>query len=376
MNTLTAIIWDASKEIFSLDLPVLGSITLRWYGLLFASGFLIGQWIMTRIFRLEQKSLKDIDTLTFYMVAATVIGARLGHCLFYQPDYYLANPIKILYIWEGGLASHGAAFGIIFSIWLYSRNRAGQSFFWVIDRIVIVVALGGCLIRMGNLMNAEIVGKPTDVPWAFSFVNPVHEGLEEEYGAYLYVESIKAAAPVTYQDGMPVHPVRVLVKFKDPDVDPQQAQLFLQTQVLRSLSGKYYQENVLLPELEPSQIVIEAPSEGGKAFSISLLAIPRHPAQLYEALSCLLLFFFLLWLYSRQQERTPEGSLFSIFLIVCFGLRFFYEMLKENQVEFEEQLTLNMGQILSIPLTIGGVILLIYFLRAHRNRQTSGTDKM
>ena len=109
-----------------------------------------------------------MDVITLYMIIGTVVGARLGHTLFYAPDYYLSNPIDILKIWEGGLASHGATVGILFALWLFSR-RQKFDYMWVLDRIVIVVALGGALIRLGNLMNSEIFGRPTDVPWAFIF---------------------------------------------------------------------------------------------------------------------------------------------------------------------------------------------------------------
>jgi prolipoprotein diacylglyceryltransferase len=147
MNILSAIIWDASPDIFSFEIPFIGStLTIRWYGLLFASGFLIGQYIMLKIFKAEGKPEKDIDAMTLYMIVATLVGARLGHCLFYQPDYYLANPIEILKVWEGGLASHGATIGILLGLYLYSRSRPDQSYLWVLDRIVIVVALGGALL--------------------------------------------------------------------------------------------------------------------------------------------------------------------------------------------------------------------------------------
>jgi prolipoprotein diacylglyceryl transferase len=195
------------------------------------------------------------------------LGARLGHCFFYDPEYYLSNPLKILAVWEGGLASHGAAFGILFGLWLYARQKADQSYLWVVDRIVIVVALGGCFIRLGNLMNSEIVGSPTDLPWAFVFHNA---------GSLAPMERL----------------------------------------------------------------------------------VPRHPSQLYESISCLVLFFMLYAIYLKKKAFIPEGRLLGIFLIYVFGLRFFYEFIKENQVAFEEGMTLNMGQLLSIPLVLAGIWLL------------------
>ncbi|MCS6821796.1 MAG: prolipoprotein diacylglyceryl transferase [Microscillaceae bacterium] len=166
---LAYITWDVSPILFSFNIGG-SAFEIRWYGLLFALGFLVGQAIIARIFKIESKPEKDLDTLFIYMIVSTVVGARLGHCIFYDWEYYSARPIEILYVWQGGLASHGAAIGILLALYLYSRKRPGQSFLWVADRITIVVALGGSFIRLGNLMNSEIVGKPTNVAWAFAFV--------------------------------------------------------------------------------------------------------------------------------------------------------------------------------------------------------------
>lgn len=161
---LDYITWTARAEIFTI-----GTFSIRWYGVLFAMGFLIGYFIMQDFFRREKIPLKVLDQLTTYMVLATVIGARLGHCLFYEPEYYLRHPLDILKIWEGGLASHGAAIGIIIALIIFAR-RNNVSFWWTIDRIAIVTALAGFFIRMGNLMNSEIFGKVTDRSWGFIFV--------------------------------------------------------------------------------------------------------------------------------------------------------------------------------------------------------------
>ncbi len=274
---LDAINWNVEPEIFSF-----GGFALRWYGLLFALGFVFGQMIMIKIFRLERKPLADIETLTVYMVLFTVVGARLGHCLFYQPDYYLSNPIEILKVWEGGLASHGAAIGILLGLWIYThavwivnfskkpvytfrwQKREGQSYLWLLDRMVITVALGGALIRLGNLMNSEIIGKPTGSDWGFVFLRNPEAGL-----------------------------------------------------------------------------------------------VPRHPAQLYEAISCLVLFVVLYFWYMAKKEKLREGLFLGFFMVWIFGLRFFFEMFKEPQVEFERNMTYNMGQLLSLPLIVAGVVLLV-----------------
>ncbi len=268
---LQYIIWDVNPEIFHI-----GSFSVRWYGLMFAMGFLIGMQIMTHIFKKEGKPVADTDALLLYMVISTVIGARFGHFLFYEPEVLLKNPLQVILPPFAGLASHGATIGILLALWLYSRRKSsvdtGQTFLWITDRIVITVALGGAFIRLGNLMNSEIVGRPTDVPWGFLFID------NEEFEK-----------------------------------------------------------------------------------------IPRHPAQLYESLSCFVLFFVLLAIWNRLRGQTPRGMLLGIFLIFIFTLRFFYEYLKENQVAFEDSLPLNMGQILSIPAVLLGIF---FVWNSYRNRQT------
>lgn len=254
--TLNQIVWDISPIIVKL-----GSIQVRWYGLLFATAFLLGYIVLERqVFKREGLKIDLLDKLATYVIIGTVIGARLGHVLFYEPAYYLSNPIKILAIWQGGLASHGAAIGILLAIWLYIK-KTGKTYWWVIDRVVIVVALGGFFIRMGNLMNSEIYGHFTSLPWGFIFV----------------------------RDG--------------------------QTE-------------------------------------------PRHPTQIYEALSYLILFFVLLNYYRKNYTTMRPGLIFGIFLIVLFGVRFLIEFLKEPQVAFENNMALNMGQWLSLPFILFGVYLL------------------
>ncbi len=178
---LTFINWDVSPEIFNL-----GPVSVRWYGLLFALSFVFGYLILTRIFVKEGKPKEDVEQLSVYVIFGTVIGARLGHCLFYNPTYYLSNPIEILKVWEGGLASHGAALGILIALYLYSRKKKDQNYFWLLDRLVIVVALGGALIRLGNLFNSEIYGIETQVPWAFIFPNAGGAGLVPRHPTQIY----------------------------------------------------------------------------------------------------------------------------------------------------------------------------------------------
>jgi prolipoprotein diacylglyceryl transferase len=163
-SLLAYITWDVAPEIVKI-----GPLTLRWYGLLFMSGFVLGTFVLSHIYRSERVSPQWVDVITVYMLVGTIVGARLGHCLFYDPGYYLTHPLDILKIWEGGLASHGATLGILLAVWLFSRNNKFD-YLWTLDRIVIVVALGGALIRLGNLFNSEIFGHETTLPWGFKFV--------------------------------------------------------------------------------------------------------------------------------------------------------------------------------------------------------------
>jgi phosphatidylglycerol:prolipoprotein diacylglycerol transferase len=159
--------WNPSPDIFSV-----GPLHVRWYSLMFLIGFSVAYQMFKWMCEREKKPTIYLDTLLIYSFVGCTVGARLGHCLFYEPDYYLAswsNALEILMIWKGGLASHGGGIGVMISLWLFSRNHREFSFMWLLDHAVIPVALTGGLIRIGNLMNSEIIGKPTAVAWAFIF---------------------------------------------------------------------------------------------------------------------------------------------------------------------------------------------------------------
>lgn len=260
---LTYIVWNVRPEIFIIpdDVTLIGGFSVRWYGLLFAMGFVVGYYLMDKIFKNEGLGTKLLDELSTYMIIFTLLGARIGHCLFYEPGYYLANPMEILMIWQGGLASHGAAVGIIIGLIIFSKKKK-TPFLWVMDRVVIVVALAGFFIRTGNLMNSEIFGDVTTLPWGFIF-------------------------------------------------------------------KRYYVESYAVD--------------------------PRHPTQIYEGLSYLATFVFLYKYYWNRMGKVKPGMLFGYFLIFIFGTRFFIEFIKIPQVGFEQNMMLNMGQLLSIPLILAGV---------------------
>lgn len=167
----------------------LGFLAPRWYGLLFASAFIASFYVMRSVFERERRPLADLDSLTLYMILGTVIGARAGHMLFYEPMILLSNPFEFIAIWKGGLASHGGALGIIIGLLLFARSRKGYTFVWLMDRLAIVAALSGMFIRMGNLMNSEIIGLPTNAAWGFWFQRvdalPVYRHPTQIYEAVL-----------------------------------------------------------------------------------------------------------------------------------------------------------------------------------------------
>jgi len=155
--------WNIDPVLFSL-----GGLRIHWYGLMFMGGFLIGYQIMAMIYKNEQQDPEKLDRLLWHLLLGTIIGARLGHVLFYDPTYYFSNPLEILAIWKGGLASHGGAIGVLLALYLYQR-KSSESYLWLLDRIAIPAALAACFIRIGNLFNSEIIGQPTTVPWAIIF---------------------------------------------------------------------------------------------------------------------------------------------------------------------------------------------------------------
>lgn len=245
-----------------------GSISIHWYGVLFASAFMAGYWVIMRICRYEGQTQLDLDNLLFYIMGGTIIGARLAHCLIYDPGFYLSHPLSILKIWEGGLASHGGAVGLLVALWLYARRYRLPSLLWLIDRIAIPAALGGMLVRCANFLNSEIVGNPTNGEWGVVFM--------------------------------------------------------------------------------------------------AVDNLPRHPVQLYEAATYLLIFLVLLAIYRRGGKNTPHGLLTGIFFASVFLARFALEYFKTPQATYETGFTVSVGQWLSVPFFMIGLGLVAYALRPSR----------
>ena len=278
---LDFITWTANPEIIH------SFVTVRWYGVAFAIGFWLGYEIMYRMFKHEGAPESWLGSLFVYVVVATIIGARLGHVFFYEWPYYSAHPAEIFKIWEGGLASHGGTIGIIIAIFIYSKCVTHKNPLWTFDRLVVPVALVGALIRLGNLMNHEIYGHVTDMPWGFRFVTNLHAWMN-------------GAAPI--------------------------------------------------------------------------FSAPSHPTQIYESLCYLLLFGVLLYMYWAKNSEERPGLIFGVFLTWLFTGRFLIEFLKNDQVAFEETMALNMGQWLSVPFVILGIVL-IWYAMTHPRQHISFPNK-
>lgn len=367
-SVLNYIVWSPNPSVFS------GFERLRWYSLLFALGFIISQQIMIYIYNKEGHDPRLVDKLTIYMVLSTIIGARLGHVLFYEPEKYLSNPIDILKVWEGGLASHGAAIAILIALYMYARKVPAQSYLWVVDRIVIVVAMTGALIRIGNLMNSEIGGKPTDTDSGFVFARDAEEILETLRIPVLEVNAYKPDNRDSELKGSGIVPVNFDIKVEKGAYEEADLKRTLETDVKYVLtrfrsSQKYLAENPDTPLNYQFQ-------DKGNHYLVTVFTsgISRHPTQIYEAISYFIIFLILYGIWHRYQSRIPDGLFLGLFLISVFGMRFVWEFLKENQVEFEEGLQLNMGQTLSIPLVIGGIILVVLAMKkGFKPESTQGT---
>lgn len=289
-SQLAFIDWQPHIEAFQI-----GSFGVRWYALLWAIGLIAAYFIVKKLYKHQGISLDKFDPLFLYCFLGILIGARLGHCLFYEPEYYLGSvqgviemflPVKILpdgswkYHGYAGLASHGGAIGCFLAMMIYAK-RNYLRFMTVLDNVCIATPMTACCIRLGNLMNSEIIGRPTDVSWAFLFHT---------------------------NDAM-----------------------------------------------------------------VNGVIVPRHPAQLYEALAYLLIFVLLVTVYwmrsgtSVQNARVGTGLYFGLCLTLIFTFRFFIEFIKKEQVDFEKGMMLDMGQILSIPFVLVGLYFVIRSIRSSQS---------
>ncbi|NVK05716.1 MAG: prolipoprotein diacylglyceryl transferase [Flavobacteriia bacterium] len=356
MNFFT-ITWAANE-----GLPIAGDYSLRWYSLLFALGFVLGFQIMLRYFKREGIPSKMLDTMLVYTVVATIVGARLGHVFFYGWDQYKNDLVSILYVWEGGLASHGAAVALIISMYLLAKKFAEyfdakvsntRRALWLLDRLVITVALAGCFIRLGNWMNSEIYGEVGNSALQTVFVEQVEDRLENylsrqiESAEMTPIEGSETIGDITY----PLYQLSL-----EPKVIVNGAE------VLKDTAGAV--RNVLqsVPEdmnaIVPQGAEVTVNPENGH-MEMVVYGVPRHPTQLYEAAGYLVIFVILYMLFRVPSLKYRNGFFLGAFLVLIFGFRFGIEYLKEIQDSFEADWSINQGQRLSIPLVIIGIILLI-----------------
>ncbi len=361
MSLLNYIIWSQNPEIFSIPLSAIGleDRPIVWYGLLFALAFIISQQIMYYIFKVEGKPPKDVDKLTTYMVVATIVGARLGHCLFYDPVYFLSNPIEIIKIWQGGLASHGGAIGILIAIYIFVKRLKGYTYFWMLDRLVIVVALTGAMIRTGNLMNSEMEGTETQSNYGLIYARGTKDALMYDDAKVASVSFRRGGEKTSTEPGR--HPITAIVTYKEGvEFGTATDRAFVESRIRRTLlSYNEVVEHVDFGRDEP--LAYKILQEGGRSkLEISGIGIARHPAQIYEAISCLLIMALLYWLWVNKRHVLPSGFLFALFQMLLWSLRFVDEFFKMNQEDFEADIPLNMGQWLSIPLFLTGLGVMIY----------------
>lgn len=364
MEQLLTFTWDLDR---GLDL---GFFTLRYYSLLFAGGFLLGYLVMQRIFQREGIPQEKLDTLLKYVVIATILGARLGHVFFYQWDYYSQHPGEIIKVWEGGLASHGAAIAIVIAILIYSRRVLKKHSLWMLDRLVITVALAACLIRLGNFANSEIYGAPENSALETVFTQPARDRLMAVYGKFLAGIDFQATGQKEVTDSL-IHPVyQVQLDFNENLQDQQLAQQLVNQRMAPYLAQLAPDDRNLI--LIPDQELQWDPDRKGRALA-QALGVPRWPTQLFEATAYLLIFFILARLLLIDALARRQGLLFGLFLSLVFGFRFFIEFYKANQVVAEQGQALNIGQQLSIPLVALG---LFFVVRAWRTNplSKSGND--
>jgi phosphatidylglycerol:prolipoprotein diacylglycerol transferase len=358
------VIWNLRPQLIDF-----GRFEIRYYSILFALTFIVAYIILLRVFKKEGYSVELLDKLTIYMVVSTIIGARVGHCLFYESGYYLHHPLEIILPWHGtigkdfeftgfqGLASHGAAIGILVGLYIFAR-KTKTSYLWTLDKIVIVTALGGFFIRTGNLMNSEIYGKPTGNNYGFvftrDFTHLLTYGDENQFIKKVYFKKVSEDS-VKIPDAIPLDLTIVLSnKIKSEAV----ADEFTRKILSFALYKRDYQNNIIHPDIRGITINREK-SDRNYFMTARVYGIPRHPTQLYEGGAYLIFFFILLGIYLKYRNNLREGFILGAFFFLIFGARFFIEFLKENQETFEEGLKLNMGQILSLPFIIGGIVLMI-----------------
>lgn len=393
---LNTIISDISPEIYTK-----GLLHVRWYNLFFATGVLGAFPILAYMFQKMGKDNESIDELRNKVVLGVLLGARLGHVIFYEWTYYKDHLLEIFLpvrfepsfkiTGYSGLASHGAFIGIILAIILYIRQFtisfspfrlffknpwSFSKFLWIADHSAIVAAFGSAMIRIGNFANSEIIGKPTADKYGVVFVRDFHDYLCEAYKDK--IQSLVIRKPTTADKlihKLPskanYQPLALVLSFKESIKNEASVKYFLEKYLKTDLIRASHFDTPHLYELHgfPLLYTLEKENNAYQA-TVYTCGVPRHPAQLYESFSYFLIFIVLfLWWRKKGQTLSP-GRIFGTYMVMAFLVRFFYEFFKENQVSFEDTMYFNMGQWLSVPGILAG---LFFILRPVSSR--SAKDK-
>ena len=324
-----------------------GVITLRYYSLFFAISFLLGFNIVKKMFVNENAPLEWMDKLLMYTVIGTILGARLGHVIFYDPGYYLENIGEILMVWKGGLASHGAAIALIIAMWIFSKKVTKKHTLWSLDKLVIAVALAAGFIRIGNLMNSEIVGIRSNNDLGLFYEYKAKGQISSFFNIERDHIQFNKTNSDTLIDNIYYPKILVTVPLGNQKMNPYYSEAFSNAFNLNSIDS----DADFFSSFNKNDFSITSLNE----MVLPIYIIKRIPTQLYEALAYWIIFCFLFWAYWKKEWHLYRGRLFGIFLTLLFIARFFVEFFKEHQALSESSI-LTMGQYLSIPLVLLGMI--------------------
>ena len=324
-----------------------GFITLRYYSLFFAISFLLGFSIVKKMFIHENAPIEWMDKLLMYSVIGTILGARLGHVIFYDPTYYLENISEVFMVWKGGLASHGAAIALIIAMWIFSKKVTKKHTLWSLDRLVIAVALAAGFIRIGNLMNSEIVGIKTNNEMGFFYEYKA----KGQISGFFNIDKDKIKFDETNSDTLIDNiyfpKISVTIPLGNQKMNPYYSEAFSNAFDYKSIES----DADFFSSPNKNDFSITSLNE----MVLPIYIITRIPTQLYEAISYWIVFSFLFWAYWKKKWYLYRGRLFGIFLTLHFVARFFVEFFKEHQA-LSNSSALTMGQYLSIPLVLVGII--------------------
>ena len=375
MNTLAFINWDFQPEIISSPIKIV------YYGLCWALAFLIGNYLMGKIMKNDNAPDEYSEKILIYALLGGVIGARMGHILFYHLDYYLANPLDIIKIWEGGLASHGGVLGLLIANYIYSKRVSKRSFTWSADKIVVVAGIGAALIRFGNLTNSEILGVKSESETAFFFEQDAKrksasyfKSMENEnmtFGIQLVGSEIEPNGNTSQIDDFNYPQGDFIAEYQIPNgVSKEQVEAFSR-QWHYNFSENYFnpvEDHIMRDSTRNVKVIVS----GNKAKAIMpVLMIPRIPAQLWEAIVYIFIFIFMMLAYWKWKWYLYDGLLFGTFMVLQFTSRFIIEYWKEIQADDVINAAnegasgwINRGQQLSIPAVLIGIIFIVWAVKS------------